>query len=573
MRLVAPSWMHWLQLHSIRVRLSGVFAMQRLGDVNGVSAEIRNRWLQDARILGDLSNYMSDYRTAEGTRLLSLTEMELAASDKELAALAATVSRHQGDYAAVEQDPAEGALFVLFTRQWSAYLAIAADVLALAREGRGADAIVMYMTKSRRAFDLASNTLTRLTNQTVAKAHAASARAAATFERSRRLIVTAMLLAGSILIGGIVYITRSIINPLQELAVRMRALADHNTEIVIPGADRDDEIGEMARSVAVFRDNAVALGHSRRRMLEQASTLDLALENEQRLNAKQRNFVSMTSHEFRTPLTIIDAHAQRLIKMSQRLDPADIRERGGRIRSAVLRMTGIMESLLAASRVLDGEAVFQPTNLNLRELLQEACQVHREATRGANIREEYAGLPGPVRGDPKLLFHAFSNLLANAIKYSPAGSPITVRAEQRGARLVVRVIDRGIGIPPADRRRLFERYFRGANATGIAGTGVGLHLVAMVMALHGGDVQVESAEAVGSTFIVRLPLCASGEVAAGDLAEHGGYVVAERAPDLEAKAVGGGAPQDDIGFAEHGARAHVDGEFPDVEIEGTAAAQ
>jgi signal transduction histidine kinase len=512
----------WLQPDSIGVRLStvfallfllviglGLFAIQRLGDVNRVSDEIRNHWLQDARILGDLNNYMSDYRAAEGTRLLSGTEMEIAASEKEQVALDAIVSSHQKAYETVQQDPADSAVYAQFAQQWAAYKKIAAQVLALAGQRRNADAVVMYMTDSRRAFDLSSDTLTRLTDQTVLKAREASARAAATYVHSRALIVAAMLIAATILIAGIVYVTRSVITPLHVLALRMRAVADHDTEIVVPGTDRDDEMGEMARSVAVFRDNAIALMHSQRRMLEQTTTLDLALENEQRLTANQRNLVSMSSHEFRTPLTIIDGHAQRLIKLSDRLDPAEIRDRGARIRSAVARMTGIMESLLAASHLLDGHAVFQPTELEPRALLQEVCRVHREATRGANIHERYENLPETTYGDPKLLFHAFSNLVSNAIKYSAEGGPVELIAAADGDDFVVRIVDQGIGIPARDRKHLFERYFRGANATGIAGTGVGLHLVAMVVELHHGEVIVESLEGVGSTFIVRLPVRAS----------------------------------------------------------------
>ncbi len=519
----------WLRPHSIRVRLSGVFALlfllviglglfaiQRLGDVNRASEEIRDHWLQNARILGDLNNYMSDYRTAEATRLLSSTALELAAGEKELSELAATVARNQAAYAAVEQDQEDRALYQEFARRWSAYQDIAVRVIALARAGRTAEAVSMYLTESRRAFDLATDSLTTLTDRNVREAGAASARAATTYQHSRELILAAMVFLGSILIGGIVYVTRSFIDPLHDLAVRMHALAEHDTQIEVPGTEREDEMGEMARSVAVFRANAVALMHSRRRMLEQAATLDLALEHEQRLTVKQRNFVSMTSHEFRTPLTIIDGHAQRLIKMSSRLDPADIRERGARIRSAVLRMTGIMESLLAASRLLDGEGVFQPTELAPGELLQEACQVHREATRDAHLRESYGHGSATMHGDPKLLFHAFSNLISNAIKYSPAGSPVEVRTSSEADRFVVRITDHGIGIPARDRDRLFERYFRGANASGIAGTGVGLHLVQMVMALHQGDVVAESQEGVGSTFVVRLPLSASGVGAHGD---------------------------------------------------------
>jgi two-component system OmpR family sensor kinase len=288
----------------------------------------------------------------------------------------------------------------------------------------------------------------------------------------------------------------------------MRRLAGQNTEIAIPSVQRDDEIGEMARAVSVFRDNAVALATSQRRLLEQAAALEQGLENERHLAAQQRDFVSMTSHEFRTPLTIIDGHAQRLIKTRDRLDPMDAAERGTRIRSAVQRITNIMDSLLGASRVLDGQAVFHPSDLDPGALLRDACQAHRDATRAAVITEDFSSLPATIRGDKKLLFHAFSNLISNAIKYSSAGSPTEVIARQEPGWLLVQVRDHGIGIPARDRERLFERYFRGSNATSIAGTGVGLHLVSMVVALHQGEVFVESLEGVGSKFVVRLPVVA-----------------------------------------------------------------
>jgi signal transduction histidine kinase len=298
--------------------------------------------------------------------------------------------------------------------------------------------------------------------------------------------------------------------PLLKLVNCMHQLAGHDTAIPIPSVQRHDEIGEMARAVAVFRDNAVALAGSQRRLIEQAAALEEGLEHERRLTAQQRDFVSMTSHEFLTPLTIIDGHAQRLIKMSNRLDSADVAERGASIRGAVQRITDIMDSLLNASSVLDGHAVFRPRDVDPTALLRDACQAHLDATRSVAITEDFSSLPETIHGDPKLLFHAFSNLISNAIKYSPPGSPIEVVARQEADWLVVQVRDCGIGIPARDREHLFERYFRGSNATGIAGTGVGLHLVSMVVALHQGEVCVESLEGVGSRFIVRLPIRTSG---------------------------------------------------------------
>jgi len=366
--------------------------------------------------------------------------------------------------------------------------------------------VQLYNTDSRRAFDASSDLLSRLTDQTVVKARRDSDRAASTYRHARNIVLTAMLLAVALLIGVMMYITRGILAPLLRLVQCMQTLARHDTDLTIPSVERPDEIGEMARAVAVFRDDAVALVGSQRLLIDQAAALEAGLENEKRLTAQQRDFVSMTSHEFRTPLTIIDGHAQRLIKMSGRLEPADIAERGSLIRNAVQRITNIMESLLGASRLLDGRAVFHPAEVNPTALLRDACQAHRDATRGVFIIEDFSSLPATVYGDPKLLFHAFSNLISNAVKYSPPGSPIDVMARLQSDRLEVQVRDSGIGIPARDREHLFERYFRGSNATGIAGTGVGLHLVAMVVALHHGEVAVESLEGVGSRFIVRIPV-------------------------------------------------------------------
>ena len=379
-------------------------------------------------MIGDLNNYMSDYRTGEGTHLLSNTPAELAASEQDIAGLDAQVTRAQRSYEALPHEDSEQRLYDEFASEWTAYKTIAAQVLGLSHSGVKAEAISMYMSTSRQAFDRASDTLGRLTDQTVSKARQASERAAGAYLHDSRLIVTAMIVATCLVLATIIYITRSVSRPLLNLARRMQALASHDTNISIPGTRRDDEIGEMARSVAVFRDNAIALVQSQQRLIEQAAALETTLEKERRATAQQRNFVTMTSHEFRTPLTVIDAQAQRLIKLKERLTPNDLLERALRIRSAVTRLTGIMDSLLGASLLLDGQAVYRPSDFVPAELLHEVCQLHRETTRNADIREDFAELPSVMLGDRKLLFALFSNLLSNALKYSAPGDPIEVRA-------------------------------------------------------------------------------------------------------------------------------------------------
>jgi signal transduction histidine kinase len=248
---------------------------------------------------------------------------------------------------------------------------------------------------------------------------------------------------------------------------------------------------------------------SRHGLEQQASMLQEKLAEEQRLTLLQRNFVSMASHEFRTPLTIIDAHAQRLVAMKDRLGPEELAERSRKIRSAVTRMTHLIHNLIDSSRVIDGdvELYFHPATTDVTLLLQEVCHLQREIAPQAQILENFAGRPMPIVGDSNLLFQVFSNLLSNAVKYSASAGLIKVTATyDKDSRVVVCVEDQGIGIPEQDCPRVFERYYRGSNAAGITGTGVGLYFVKMVVELHGGEVTAESLEGEGAKLTVRLPL-------------------------------------------------------------------
>jgi len=303
-------------------------------------------------------------------------------------------------------------------------------------------------------------------------------------------------------------VSRSISAPLRALAGRMHRLAANETRIAIEGTERNDEIGEMARAVVVFRNNAVELMANRRGLEQQATMLKEKLAEEQRLTLLQRNFVSMASHEFRTPLTLVDAHAQRLIAMRDRLAPESLAERARKIRGAVVRMTHLIQNLIDSSRVIDGEVAlyFHPASLDLAQLLREVCRLQREIAPFAEIVERFApALPVTTWGDRNLLFQVFSNLIGNAIKYSPTGGAIEVAIAAESSAVALTVADHGIGIPAEDLGRIFDRYHRGGNAAGIVGTGVGLFFARTVVELHHGTIGVESREGQGSRFTVRLP--------------------------------------------------------------------
>jgi two-component system, OmpR family, sensor kinase len=510
------------QPYSIRFHLTGVFliffllvvvlgsfSIWRLNNFNRLSADVAELWLPNTRVLGDLNNFTSDFRAIEGSNLLSSGEPELAATEKQMAELDRSIAEAERGFERIRHDAAESGLYQRFKEHWSEYRTIVNQILALSRANRKAEAQQIYAGASRTAYDAASDTLGQLTDQSVANAQAASDRLGVAYRQAFWLIIFGIVIAGVMVVAALIHVTRSISSPLLHLADRMRQLAANNTDTEIPETERRDEIGKMAQATVVFRNNAIELMRSQRILARQAAMLEEQLAQEQRLALLQRNFVSMASHEFRTPLTIIDGHARRLSKMKDSIGSKEIDERAGKIRAAVLRLTHLIDNLLNSGRVIDGGAdlYFQPAEMDMAALLHEVCQLHREMVPSAQIVERFsASTPLPIAGDTKLLFQVFSNLLSNAVKYSPAGGAIEVEADRVGDAVVVRVADHGIGIPADDLGHLFERYHRGGNVSGIVGTGVGLYLVKLAIDLHGGRIEVQSKEGEGSRFNVTLPV-------------------------------------------------------------------
>jgi signal transduction histidine kinase len=495
-------------LFFLLVVVLGSFSIWRLSNFSRLSADVAEVWLPNTRALGDLNNFTSDFRAIEGSNLLSTDPTELAETERQMAELDRSIAEAERNFERIRRDVAENDLYAVFKQHWNEYRTLVNQITALSRTNRKADAQALYGGASRAAYEAASDTLGQLTDQAVANAQTASERLGVAYRQAFWLIVLGIVIAGVMVVAALVHIRRSISAPLLQLADRMRRLAANNTDIDIPETARRDEIGKMAQATVVFRNNAIELMRSQRTLARQAALLEEQLAHEQRLALAQRNFVSMASHEFRTPLTIIDGHARRLEKAREGAPAREIGERAGKIRAAVLRLTHLIENLLSSGRLIDGgaELYFEPTELDLATLLREVCQLHREMVPAAEIVENFGDAPMPIVGDGKLLFQVFSNLLANAVKYSPNGGTILVEAAVIANEAGVSVTDRGIGIPLGDLNRLFERYYRGGNVSGIVGTGVGLYLVKTAVDLHKGRIEVASEEGSGSRFVVRLPI-------------------------------------------------------------------
>ncbi|MBL8697027.1 MAG: PAS-domain containing protein [Alphaproteobacteria bacterium] len=239
------------------------------------------------------------------------------------------------------------------------------------------------------------------------------------------------------------------------------------------------------------------------RMRQQAE-LERALAAEREMNQHQRRFVSIASHEFRTPLAVIDGATQRISAKLRDSDP-DVVKRLDRIRGAVSRMTEIIERTLSSARLDEGRIAFEPRPFDLVVLLREACDRQRQISPSFDIVMTASNESQIVEGDPKLIDQVMTNLLSNAVKYSGNARRIDVDLTEAGPWVEIAVRDRGVGVPAAEVPRLFTRFFRASTAEGISGTGIGLHLIKELVSLHGGVVDVDTQLGRGSTFSVRLP--------------------------------------------------------------------
>lgn len=501
------------------VVLVGSFSIWRLSSFNDLSADVSEVWLPSTRVIGDLNNFTSDFRAIEGSYLLATSSSEIDPILKEMEGLDRSISEAETRFEAIRHNSKEAKLYADFKRQWIGYREIVDRHMGLVERGDTGTAVMNYKNSSRMSYDAASDTLGALTDQIVSSAQTAKNRLADAYTNAFWLICAAISIAGMLVAVALVYIRHSVSKPLAHLTDSMLRLAANDVDVEIGNISHRTEISKMARAAVVFQNNAVDLMRSKALLADQANKLEEQLAHEQQLAISQRNFVSMASHEFRTPLTIIDGHARRMEKMKDRISGEELIDRLSKIRSAVRRMSYVTQNLLESARLAEASPPFEPSEFDIISLLHDVCQLHREVSSYTPISESFAVAHVNIIGDERLLHQVFSNIISNSVKYSPDGSAVNVAAKDLNDHVQVIVVDEGIGIPEPDQKRLFERYHRGSNVSGIVGTGVGLYLVKMVVDRHGGTVEVESEVGKGTKVVVNLPkaLGADPPTAAGEI--------------------------------------------------------
>ena len=231
-----------------------------------------------------------------------------------------------------------------------------------------------------------------------------------------------------------------------------------------------------------------------------------ALAQQQELNELRARFVSMTSHEFRTPLASIQSSQELLEHYASRISEGEKAELLSTIATAVQRMTHMLDRMLLIGKAQAQMLDFDPQMTDLvdlgNELVEEARRQYPHTS--CNINLDIAPEARHGKFDPKLLRHIFGNLLSNAIKYSPEGGEIQFGARLAEGQTVFHVSDEGIGIPPSELPHLFESFHRASNVGAIAGTGLGLAIVKSSVDLHQGQISVESRPGQGTCFFVKI---------------------------------------------------------------------
>jgi heavy metal sensor kinase len=296
------------------------------------------------------------------------------------------------------------------------------------------------------------------------------------------VLALALLLATAIAVTGGVFLIRSSLKPLDNIAARAQRITSRSLHERMPVSDTGDELQQLSISL--------------NRMIER---LEEAFHHISRFSAD-------ASHELRTPLTIMRGELEDVVQ-SPKID-SGARAALGSVLEETVRLSKIVDQLLAMSRLDAGEAFLELSRFDFGELTRTTVEYMRLLADEKKLSLKIqASDPVPVEGDQSRLQQVVVNLIDNAIKYTPEGGSISVDVRPEADKAVLSVSDTGIGISQEGQAHIFERFYRTdkARSRQLGGTGLGLSIVKSIGTAHGGTVSVKSAEGSGSTFRFEIP--------------------------------------------------------------------
>ncbi|HEY5326373.1 MAG TPA: PAS domain-containing sensor histidine kinase [Mucilaginibacter sp.] len=272
------------------------------------------------------------------------------------------------------------------------------------------------------------------------------------------------------------------------------------------------EAEEQLRQYAAHLEELVeertkSLKNSVKALQQAKEEVSQSLEKEKELGQLKSRFVSMASHEFRTPLSAIQLSASLIEKYAQAFESPNIHKHVAKIKNAVGNLSAILNDFLSLEKLEAGRVEPSFSHFDLVKLGEEITEeMQLVAKQNQNIIYQHTGTISTINLDPNLLKNCIFNLVSNAIKYSGENTFIEFNTEINDQNCIITVKDNGMGIPEADQKHLFEAFFRAHNTGNIPGTGLGLNIVARYADLMNGTVDFKSSVNHGTIFIISFPI-------------------------------------------------------------------
>jgi PAS domain S-box-containing protein len=309
-----------------------------------------------------------------------------------------------------------------------------------------------------------------------------------------------------------------VIHDLTEVKEAEKKIIKLNEELETQNQKLEQKVSERTEKLAnvvnqlLSTNNQLEKEISERKDIENAllksqAELKQLLENEKELSELKSRFVSMASHEFRTPLSTILSSIE-LVEAYKKAEQQPNREKHiGRIKNTVNHLTSILNDFLSLSRLEEGHIQAEPETFVLKDFCEDLIDEFQEQLKPKQ-RLQHNGLSNgrEILLDKKCLKNILFNLLSNASKYSGEEATIYCETELSEGLLKISIQDEGIGIPSEDQKHLFTRFFRAHNVENIKGTGLGLHIVRRYVDLLNGSISFDSIEGKGTTFYIEIPL-------------------------------------------------------------------
>lgn len=231
-----------------------------------------------------------------------------------------------------------------------------------------------------------------------------------------------------------------------------------------------------------------------------------SLERERELNELKTKFVSIASHEFRTPLSTVMSSAALIQQYKDKNDLEKVDKHVLRIKSSVNHLTQILNDFLSLGKLEEGKVDIKPETIEINDFLHEIIEeVQSFLKEGQKLEIHCPTEIKQIETDPRILRNIMFNLISNASKYSDAGKTIDIDCVRENGKVLFGIRDHGIGIPKEDQKHLFDRFYRASNAGQIQGTGLGLNIVKRYAELLGGEISFKSDYGKGSTFYISIP--------------------------------------------------------------------